>query len=147
MAAEQPVIQEAYYAHGVGEVARAQIAAFDSAADPEQFPELLELDLQPYAARKVYVIGVWANELYRIHPPTLRIGASTDQFSERLGMTFGEAKGRSRFCFWGLLDRRQPPQDILPLGRWNLHLKKWRGEVALPEKDLFEDTKNYDPNH
>ena len=138
LVAEQPVIQEGYYAHGVGEVARALIFAFDSAADREQFPELLQLGLEPYAPRKLYVLSSWANELYGIHPTTLRVTASGDQFSERLGMTFGQAKARSRNCFWGLLDRPLPPKDFLGVGAWNLHLKRSHGDVKMPELDLFD---------
>ena len=139
LVAEQPVIQEGYYAHGVGEVARALIRAFDSAADPKEFPELLALGLEPHAPQKLYVISTWANQLYRIHPPTLRVAASPDQFSERLGMTFGRAKARSRYCFWGLLDRPLPPKDSLGGGRWDLHLKKWRGKIEIPEQSLYAD--------
>jgi hypothetical protein len=137
LVAEQPVIQEGYYAHGVGEVARALIRAFDSAADPKQFPDLLQLGLVPHEAHKLYVISNWANQMYRIHPPTLRVPPTSDRFSERLGMTLGEAKARSRYCFWGLLDRPFPPRDSMFVGAWNLHLKKWRGEIELPERSLY----------
>jgi hypothetical protein len=66
------------------------------------------------------------------------VAASTDEFSERLGMTFGEAKARSRNCFWGMLDRHSPPRDSLHAGAWNLHLKKWRGKIRLPERSLYD---------
>jgi len=138
LVAEQPVIQEGYYAHGVGEVARALIRAFDSAADPTKFPGLVELGLQPYAPQKLYIISNWANHMYRIHPPTLRVPPPTDPFSKRLGMTFGEAKARSRYCFWGMLDRQLPPKESLGSGAWNLHLKKWRGEIQSPERSLYD---------
>ncbi len=136
--AEQPVLQENYYAHGVGEIARAQILAFDSAADPEKFPELLALGLKPHAAEKLYIITNWATELYDIHPVTLRVPASAKTFSERLGMTHGEARARSKNCFWGMLDRALPPISSTNIGPWNLHLKKWRGKIDLPEKALFQ---------
>ncbi|MCP5118541.1 MAG: hypothetical protein GY953_47620, partial [bacterium] len=139
--AEQPVMQENYYAHGVGEVARALIHAFDSAADPNRFPDLLELGLEPHAPEKLYLINNWSNQLYRIHPPTLQVSASSTQFSERLGMTFGEAKARSAGCFWGLLDRPFPPQDSRDPGTWDLHLKKWRGHIELPEASLYGDSR------
>ncbi|NOX56376.1 MAG: hypothetical protein GXP27_18410, partial [Planctomycetes bacterium] len=130
LVAEQPVIQEAYYAHGVGEVARALIRAFDSAAHRDRFPELLELGLEPHAAEELYIISNWANELYGIHPPTLRLAGPAHEFSPRLGMTYGQAKARSRNCFWGLLDRQLPPKDFLGLGVWNLHLKHTRGTAG-----------------
>jgi hypothetical protein len=130
-------MQEGYYAHGVGEVARAVIRAFDSAADVSRFPELLELGLEPHAVEKLYVVANWSNELYRIHPATLTISASPDQFSERLGMTFGEAKARSTGCFWGMLDRPIPPPDSRDLRTWGLHLKQSRVRVAQPETSLY----------
>jgi len=142
LVAEQPVTQEGYYAHGVGEVARAQILAFDSAADPRKFPELLELGLKPHAPQKLYIVSNWATEMYRIHPATLRVAASTGEYSKRLGMTFGEAKARSKNCFWGLLDRPLPPKASTGVGPWNLHLKKWRGEIDLPEQNLYDGQKD-----
>ncbi len=137
--AEQPVTQEDYYAHGVGEVARALIAAFDSAADPEKFPELKQLGLTPYAPKKLYIASNWITQAYRIHPSTLSLPPpNSKQFSERLGMTYGEAKAVSRNCFWGLLDRSKPPVTSLNTGTWNLHLKKWRGNLKTPDEDIFE---------
>ncbi len=136
--AEQPVLQENYYAHGVGEVARAQIQAFDAAADPEKFPELLTLGLEPYAPEKLYIVTNWATQMFRIHPPTLSVKGSSDIFSDRLGMTYGEAKSKSKNCFWGLLDRARPPKSSDHVGTWDLHLKKWRGEIEFPEKQLFK---------
>jgi len=136
--AEQPVLQENYYAHGVGEIARAQIMAFDSAANPEKFPELLALGLKPHAPEKLYIITNWATRMYGIHPPTLEVTALAKEFSNRLGMTHGEARARSRNCFWGMLDRARPPSSSANIGSWKLHLKKWLGEIDLPEKNLFD---------
>lgn len=137
--AEQPVLQENYYAHGVGEVARAQIRAFDSAADPEKFPELLAMGLEPHAPQKLYIITNWATEMYGIHPATLRVPASTEEFSQRLGMTHGAARARSRSCFWGMLDRALPPAPSAHVSPWNLHLVKWRGDIELPDTSLYSE--------
>lgn len=135
---EQPVVQEGYYAHGVGQIARAVVAAFDSAGDPKRFPELIELGLEPFAPKKLYLTSMWPNELYPIHPPTLRI-PPVHKFSERLGMTYGEAALLSRQVFWGLLDRGRPPATQKPWpGRWSLHLKASRISLPQPEQDIFD---------
>jgi photosystem II stability/assembly factor-like uncharacterized protein len=137
LVAEQPVVQEGYYAHGVGDVARAVMAAFDSAGDASRFPELGELGLQPFTPAKLYLVTIWANELYGIHPPTVRISPA-DRFSPRLGMTYGEAGRISRQAFWGLLDRNEPPSRHKPWpGAWNLHLKKSRVPAPSRETDVW----------
>jgi len=137
--AEQPVTQEDYYAHGVGEVARALIAAFDSAADPDKFPELNQLGLTPYAPKKLYIASNWITRMYRIHPSTLEIAPPDSKaYSKRLGMTYGQAKAISRNCFWGLLDRSKPPATSMRTNRWNLHLKKWRGNPPFSDKGLYQ---------
>ena len=134
---EQPVVQEGYYAHGVGQIARTVVAAFDSAGDPERFPELLELGLEPFTPRKLYLASMWPNQIYPIHPPTLRL-PPVHNFSEGLGMTYGEASLMARQVFWGLLDRGKPPGQKPWPGSWNLHLKESRVEVTKPERDLFD---------
>ncbi|MFK5921571.1 MAG: YCF48-related protein [Verrucomicrobiota bacterium] len=140
--AEQPVTQEDYYAHGVGEVARALIAAFDSAADPDKFPELNQFGLEPYAPAKLYIASNWITQMYRIHPATLTLPAPDSKtFSERLGSTYGAAKAVSRNCFWGLLDRSRPPRNSLNTSNWNLHLKKWRGSPPLPDNGIYDHLK------
>ena len=136
LVAEAPVIQEGYYAHGVGEVGRAVIRAFDSAADPGKFPELLELGLEPFAPDKLYIQTWWANELYRINPPTLRV-RSADRFSERLGMTFADAKARSRGCYWGP-DRSQSRKNRRGLPTWALHLKRTRVGKSAREDSISQ---------
>jgi len=135
---EQPVVQEGYYAHGVGEIARAVVAAFDSAGDPTRFPELRSLGLEPFTPKKLYLTSMWPNQIYPIHSPTLRI-PPVHEFSERLGMTYGEASLTSRQVFWGLLDRGRPPADQKPWpGQWTLHLKQSRVRVPEPERDIFD---------
>ena len=135
---EQPVVQEGYYSHGVGQIARAVVAAFDSAGDPDRFPELLELGLEPFTPKKLYLLSMWPNEIYPIHPPTLRL-PPVHEFSERLGMTHGEASLLSRQVFWGLLDRGNPPGQKPWPGHWKLHLKESRVEVSEPEGDVFDN--------
>jgi len=135
---EQPVVQEGYYAHGVGEIARAVVAAFDSAGDPDRFPELQSLGLEPFTPKKLYLTSMWPNQIYPIHSPTLRI-PPIHKFSERLGMTYGEASLTSRQVFWGLLDRGRPPESQNPWpGQWTLHLKNSRVKVPEPERDIFD---------
>ena len=135
---EQPVVQEGYYAHGVGQIARAVVAAFDSAGDPSRFPELRALGLEPFTPKKLYLTSMWPNQIYPIHPPTLRL-PPVHAFSPHLGVTFGEAALESRQLFWGLLDRGTPPGDRKPWpGSWTLHLKESRVEVPEPEGDIFD---------
>ena len=135
---EQPVVQEGYYAHGVGDIARAALAAFDSAGHPDRFPELRALGLEPFTPKKLYLTSMWPNEIYPIHSPTLRL-LPVHKFSPRLGMTHGEATLLGRQMFWGLLDRGKPPSSQKPWpGRWTLHLKKSRVEVPNPERDIFD---------
>ncbi|MBL7042158.1 MAG: hypothetical protein ISR77_26215 [Pirellulaceae bacterium] len=135
---EQPVVQEGYYAHGVGEIARAVVAAFDSAGDPNRFPELRSLGLEPFTPKKLYLTSMWPNQIYPIHAPTLRI-PPVHKFSERLGMTYGEASLTSRQVFWGLLDRGRPPAQQKPWpGQWTLHLKQSRVKAPDPERDIFD---------
>ena len=132
-----PVVQEGYYAHGVGEVARALIRAFDSAANPARFPDLLTLGLEPFAPDKLYVKTYWANDLYRINPPTLRLRIS-DRFSERLGRTFADAKTLSDGCFWGILDRARPQTQVQFPFSCSLHLKRTRGTGLLKEHNITD---------
>ena len=134
---EQPVVQEGYYAHGVGQIARAVVAAFDSAGDPNRFPELLELGLKPFTPKKLYLTSMWPNEIYPIHSPTLRL-PPVHEFSERLGMTHGEASLMSRQVFWGLLDRGKPPGQKPWPGHWKLHLKESRVEIPEPQRNVFD---------
>jgi len=135
---EQPVVQEGYYAHGVGEIARAVVAAFDSAGDPSRFPELRSLGLEPFTPKKLYLTSMWPNQIYPIHSPTLRI-PPLHKFSQRLGMTYGEASLTSRQVFWGLLDRGRPPAEQKPWpGQWTLHLKESRVKVPEPDPGIFE---------
>ena len=135
---EQPVMQEGYYAHGVGDVARAVIAAYDSAGDSTRFPELAELGLEPYEPKKLYLSTMWPNLMYNVHPMTLRV---TPQEAEdkRLGRTRGEAMLEGRQVFWGLLDRGRPPESQKPWpGSWSLHLKGSKVKTPSPEKDIFD---------
>jgi len=138
LVAEGPIAQEGYYAHGVGETARATIEAFDAAGDPGRFTELSTLGLQPWEPRKLYLLSLWVNELYGIHPPTLHL-APQDRYSPRIGMTYSEAITRSRHCFWGLLDRHAPPAVHQGwAGAWKLHLKRSRVHPAEPEQDIYD---------
>ena len=135
---EQPIVQEGYYAHGVGDIARAVIAAFDSAGDPDRFPELRALGLEPFTPKKLYLTSMWPNKMYPIHSPTLRLPPD-HKFSARLGMTHGEASLMGRQMFWGLLDRGRPPDAQKPWpGQWTLHLKESRVKVPEPEQDIFD---------
>ncbi|HID24382.1 MAG TPA: hypothetical protein EYP14_18560 [Planctomycetaceae bacterium] len=127
--AEQPVIQEAYDAHGVGEAARALIQAFDSAADRGRSPELLALGLEPHAAEKLSLIGTRTNELHGIRAPTLRVTGPANEFSPRLGPP-REGKCPVTQLLLRLLDRPRLPKDFLGLGVWKLPLKPTRGRVA-----------------
>jgi len=138
---EQPVMQEGYYAHGVGDVARAVMAAYESAGDPGRFPELAELGLKPYTPRKLYLATMWPNLMYDVHPMTLRLAPKFGQ-DKRLGRTREEATLEGRQAFWGLLDRGRPPETQKPWpGSWSLHLKNSRVEVPSPEKDVFDGIK------
>ncbi len=138
---EQPVMQEGYYAHGVGDVARAMIAAYESAGDPTRFPELGELGLKPYSPKKLYLDTMWPNLMYDVHPRTLRLVPKFGQ-DKRLGRTREEATLEGRQVFWGLLDRGRPPETQKPWpGSWSLHLKHSRVETPSPEKDLFDGIK------
>ena len=135
---EQPVMQEGYYAHGVGDVARAMIAAYESAGDPERFPELAELGLKPHAPKKLYLSTMWPNQMYDVHPRTLRLPPKFGK-DKRLGRTREEATLEGRQVFWGLLDRGRPPETQKPWpGSWSLHLKDSRVQVSSPEKDIFD---------
>lgn len=139
LVAEDPILQEGYYAHGIAEMARALIAAFDSAADPRKFPELLRLGLKPWAPKKLYILCSVENELYRIHRKTLTVH-SDDRFSARLGTTYGDAAARASCLFWGLLDRgasgiREPSRWG---GSWDLHLKKGRIKARGVEKGIYD---------
>ena len=135
---EQPVVQEGYYAHGVGDVARAMVAAYESAGDPGRFPELEMLGLEPYAPKKLYLTTMWPNLMYDVHPQTLRLPPKFG-LDPRLGMDRAEASLMGRQVFWGLLDRGRPPetQKAWP-GTWRLHLKDSRVETPAVETDVFE---------
>ncbi len=136
--AEQPVVQEGYYAHGVGDVARAMVAAYESAGDPDRFPELAALGLEPYAPKKLYLKTMWPNLMYDVHPQTLRLPPNFG-LAPRLGMDRAEASLRGRQVFWGLLDRGRPPEMQKPWpGSWSLHLKHSRVETPAVEADIFE---------
>ena len=138
---EQPVMQEGYYAHGVGDVARAMIAAYESAGDPKRFPELAELGLKPYAPKKLYLATMWPNPMYDVHPRTLRLPPRFGR-DDRLGRTREEATLEGRQVFWGLLDRGRPPETQKPWpGSWSLHLKDSKVEVPSPEKNIFDGIK------
>ncbi len=138
---EQPVMQEGYYAHGVGDVARAVVAAYKSAGDPDRFPELAELGLKPYVPKKLYLATMWPNLMYDVHPQTLRLAPYFGK-DKRLGRTREEAMLEGRQVFWGLLDRGRPPTTQKPWpGSWSLHLKDSKVEVPSPEKDVFDGIK------
>jgi len=81
--------------------------------------------------------SMWPNQMYLIHSPTLRI-PPVHKFSERLGMTHGEASLLSRQVFWGLLDRGRPPGQQPWPGQRTLHLKESRVKVPEPEQDIFD---------
>ena len=135
---EQPVMQEGYYAHGVGDVARAVIAAFESAGDPTRFPELAELGLEPFAPQKLYLATMWPNQMYDVHPMTLRLAPRFGE-DKRLGRTRSEAMLAGRQVFWGLLDRGRPPETQKPWpGSWRLHLKSSKVETLSPEFYIFD---------
>ncbi len=138
--AEGPIAQEGYYAHGIGETARSVIAAFDSAGDPDKFPELAEVGLEPWAPKKLYIICYWVNRLYDIHPETLRVRPDDPaQAGPRLGMTYSTALGRAHDCFWGLLDRGEPPRVHGGwAGSWSLHLKGSRVATPDPEQSVYD---------
>lgn len=135
---EQPVVQEGYYAHGVGDVARAMVAAYESAGDPERFPELGTLGLEPYAPKKLYLRTMWPNLMYDVNPQTLRLPPKFG-LDPRLGVDRAEASLMGRQVFWGLLDRGRPPetQKAWP-GTWRLHLKDSRVETPAVETDIFD---------
>ncbi len=135
---EQPVMQEGYYAHGVGDVARAVVAAFESAGDSARFPELAKLGLEPYTPQKLYLATMWSNLMYDVHPMTLRLAPHFGE-DKRLGRTRGEATLEGRQVFWGLLDRGRPPETQKPWpGSWRLHLKSSNIETLSPENDVFD---------
>ena len=116
------------------------IAAFDSAGDPTKFPELAEVGLEPWAPKKLYIICYWVNRLYDIHPETLRVRPDDPaQAGPRLGMTYSTALGRAHDCFWGLLDRGEPPRVHGGwAGSWSLHLKGSRVATPDPEQSVYD---------
>jgi len=134
---EWPLLQEGYWAADVGLFARALIRAFDSAADPERFPELAELGLLPWQAEKLYACHRSPfSEVYRIgERKDWTVSARESDMTTALGMRIGEARYRGACSWLGLLDRARP-RSPGPVGdyvyRSSFHL--------LKDNALGEDT-------
>ncbi|MDP7251505.1 MAG: YCF48-related protein [Planctomycetota bacterium] len=131
--AEWPILQEGYWAADVGIFARALIRAFDSAADPERFPELTQLGLEPWRAERLYGCQLpLFGEAYQIgERKDWTVGAKEKEFVEAIGMRVGDARYRGG-CNWvGLLDRAHP-RTPKPLGDYryesSFHLIKEHGK-------------------
>ena len=108
--AEWPILQEGYWAADVGLYARALIRAFDSAADPERFPELTRIGLPPWRAKRLFGCQPRPfGDVYQIGNRTdWTVSAKESDVVEALGMRVAEARYRGA-CNWiGLLDRARP---------------------------------------
>jgi len=133
--AEWPILQEGYWAADVGVFARALIRAFDSAADPERFPELAQLGLVPWQAERLYGCHLHLfGEAYRINNrDDWTVSAKESDVVAALGMRVAEARYRGA-CNWiGLLDRARP-RSPGPIGdyvyRSSFHLIKSQGNTG-----------------
>jgi len=105
--AEWPIMQEGYWAADVGLFARALIRAFDSAADPERFPELEQIGLAPWRVERLYNKRLHQlSDMCRInHRKDWTVRTKGTDFSQTLGTSIGEANYRGRCSWAGLLDR------------------------------------------
>lgn len=117
---EWPIMDEGYWAGEPAFVARAAARAFESAADPAQFPELAELGLVPHQASRLYHLSLFYNDLYRVHPANVTV-TPEDRYCDTLGMTASEAAFHQSCCWRGLLDRGSGRRAV---GSLNLHLKR-----------------------
>ncbi len=101
---EWPILDEGYWAGDPGFVARAMQRAFVSAADPKAFPELRQLGLEPWQAKKLYIRPGNFMEFFNVHAPdTLELARA--RVVRKLGVSPQEAAGMSAGCWYGLLDR------------------------------------------
>jgi len=117
---EWPIMDEGYWAGEPAFTARAAVRAFESAADPGAFAELGEIGLAPWQASRLYHVGSFFNDLYRVHPTNVTLQPK-DQYSPVLGMHASEAAFRQSCCWMGLLDRRSGRAAV---GSLRLHLKR-----------------------
>ena len=98
---------------------RAGIRAFYDAGEPDRFPELTRLGLQPFQPQKIYVYATPA------FPATYRYEYMLDVSLEELGETVSEWANRALRCFQS--------QGIHFVGHTPLHLVK--SYVSVPEKE------------
>lgn len=117
---EWPIMDEGYWAGEPAFAARAAVRAFESAADPASFAELGEIGLAPWQASRLYHVGSFFNDLYRVHPTNVTLEPE-DKYSPVLGMHASEAAFRQSCCWRGLLDRRSGRAAV---GSLRLHLKR-----------------------
>ncbi|NOZ22493.1 MAG: hypothetical protein GXP25_15535 [Planctomycetes bacterium] len=117
---EWPIMDEGYWAGEPAFTARAVVRAFESAGDANKFRELGDLGLAPWQASRLYHVGSFFNDLYRVHPTNVTLKPE-DNYSDTLGMPASEAKFRHSCCWRGLLDRHSGHQAV---GSLALHLKR-----------------------
>ena len=112
---EWPVSQECYWAADVGLFARCLIKAVRAAGDPDAFPELLELGLEPWTVKKLYRISHNFDDLLFPHlAMDWMIEGKGDVYSNVLGMPVIEAMFRGRRTWIGLLDRKKEHKRFKP---------------------------------
>ena len=128
---EWPIMDEGYWAGEPAFTARAVVRAFESAADPNRFPELADLGLTPWQVRRLYHLPGFFNDLYRVHPTNVTLKPD-DKYIDTLGMHASEAAFRHSCCWRGLLDRRGGRRAV---GSLSLHLKQ---EIAPPGDNSSE---------
>ena len=103
---------------------RAGFMAFDASGEPDLFPELTRLGLQPHQAKKLYTYATAS------FPATYKYDFMFDVPLESYGETVHEWANRSLRCFQS--------QGVHYVRHTPLHLVKSHVAVPVEEKSLFD---------
>jgi len=119
---EFPVFAENYWAWETALAARCANEAYLAAGDPERFPRLSALGLDPWQPAELYSAPSWSNRIYGIGVATHRLNVTRNDPSPRLGRDRLEAVRRSMAAWEGLMDRGTPERHVWWRNALDLHL-------------------------
>ena len=133
---ECPVFAEGYWAWETALTPRCARDAYFAAGDPKQFPELIQLGLEPWQPAELFTQANWYNEAFNVRPATHVLGPRGGS-SPRLGKRL-DAVTRSAGCWEGLMDRATAqPRGWIAARRVHLVHRAREGEgISRPELDL-----------
>ena len=133
---EWPVFAEGYWAWETALIPRCARDAYFAAGDPNQFPELIQLGLEPWQPAELFTQANWYNEAFNVRPAT-HVLVPRDGPSPRLGKRL-DAVTRSAGCWEGLMDRATAaPRGWIAARRVHLVHRARKGEgINRAELDL-----------